>query len=312
MGHLFRRGRDINGILLLDKPYGFSSNDVLQKIKSIFNAKKAGHTGALDPLATGMLPICLGEATKFSQFLLNSDKYYHVIARLGQRTNTSDAEGILLEEKKINFTQGQLDNALENLRGVSFQIPSMYSALKYNGRALYDYARHGIVVERQKRKINIFDLQLICWKGHNLELKIHCSKGTYIRTLIEDLGKSLGCGAHVSNLRRLRVSTYSPDRMVTFTQLNTIVQSTTYISYILLDQLLLPIDSAVMNFPEVNLSPIISAYLKQGQPVQASSAPVQGIVRVTEGKDRYFIGIGIINSNGLVAPKRLVYSNRYL
>ncbi|EFL91841.1 tRNA pseudouridine synthase [Candidatus Regiella insecticola LSR1] len=306
MGRPRRRGRDINGILLLDKPPGFSSNDVLQKIKRLFGANRAGHTGALDPLATGMLPICLGEATKFSQFLLNADKHYHVIARLGQRTDTSDAAGKLLDEKEIKFTQAQLDNALESLRGESLQIPSMYSALKYQGRPLYDYARQGIEVEREKRAISIFDLQFIRWQGHDLELQIHCSKGTYIRTLIDDLGELLGCGAHVSQLRRLQVATYPPERMLTLTQLNTIVESTPSSPYPILDPLLLPMDSAVVNFPEVNLLPVVAAYLKQGQPVQVSSAPVEGMVRITEGEGRHFIGIGIIDDDGRVAPKRLV------
>jgi len=306
MGRPRRRGRDINGILLLDKPPGFSSNDVLQKIKRLFGANRAGHTGALDPLATGMLPICLGEVTKFSQFLLNADKHYHVIARLGQRTDTSDAAGKLLDEKEIKFTQAQLDNALESLRGESLQIPSMYSALKYQGRPLYDYARQGIEVERETRAISIFDLQFIRWQGHDLELQIHCSKGTYIRTLIDDLGELLGCGAHVSQLRRLQVATYPPERMLTLTQLNTIVESTLSSPYPMLDQLLLPMDSAVVNFPEVNLLPVVAAYLKQGQPVQVSSAPVEGMVRITEGEGRHFIGIGIIDDDGRVAPKRLV------
>ncbi|GFN46108.1 tRNA pseudouridine(55) synthase TruB [Candidatus Regiella insecticola] len=306
MGRPRRRGRDINGILLLDKPPGFSSNDVLQKIKRLFGANRAGHTGALDPLATGMLPICLGEATKFSQFLLNADKHYHVIARLGQRTDTSDAAGKLLDEKEIKFTQAQLDNVLESLRGESLQIPSMYSALKYQGRPLYDYARRGIEVERETRAISIFDLQFIRWQGHDLELQIHCSKGTYIRTLIDDLGELLGCGAHVSQLRRLQVATYPPERMLTLTQLNTIVESTPSSPYPMLDPLLLPMDSAVVNFPEVNLLPMVAAYLKQGQPVQVSSAPVEGMVRITEGEGRHFIGIGIIDDDGRVAPKRLV------
>lgn len=306
MGRPRRRGRDINGILLLDKPPGFSSNDVLQKIKRLFGANRAGHTGALDPLATGMLPICLGEATKFSQFLLNADKHYHVIARLGQRTDTSDAAGKLLDEKEIKFTQAQLDNALESLRGESLQIPSMYSALKYQGRPLYDYARRGIEVERETRAISIFDLQFIRWQGHDLELQIHCSKGTYIRTLIDDLGELLGCGAHVSQLRRLQVATYPPERMLTLTQLNTIVESIPSSPYPMLDPLLLPMDSAVVNFPEVNLLPMVAAYLKQGQPVQVSSAPVEGMVRITEGEGRHFIGIGIIDDDGRVAPKRLV------
>ncbi len=215
-----RPGRDINGVLLLDKPSGISSNDALQKVKRIFSANKAGHTGALDPLATGMLPVCLGEATKFSQFLLESDKHYHVIACLGQRTDTSDAQGRVVSERAICFTQAQLDAALEIFRGDSLQIPSMYSALKYQGRPLYEYARQGIEVDRPARNIHIYKLQFIRWAGQILELEIHCSKGTYIRTIIDDLGELLGCGAHVTFLRRLQVATYPGEMMVTLTQLD--------------------------------------------------------------------------------------------
>ena len=208
-----RRGRDINGVLLLDKHQGLSSNDVLQKVKRIYNANKAGHTGALDPLATGMLPICLGESTKFSQFLLDADKRYRVIARLGQRTNTSDADGEVVQERPVEFSQEQLDAALEQFRGDSQQVPSMYSALKYQGKPLYEYARQGIEVPREARDITVYELQFIRWENDELELEIHCSKGTYIRTIIDDLGEVLGCGAHVIYLRRVQVSNYPSERM---------------------------------------------------------------------------------------------------
>ncbi|AJI94527.1 tRNA pseudouridine(55) synthase [Yersinia ruckeri] len=309
MGRPRRRGRDINGVLLLDKPLGLSSNDVLQKVKRLFSANRAGHTGALDPLATGMLPICLGEATKFSQFLLDSDKRYRVIARLGQRTDTSDAEGVLISERDINFTQEQLDAALESFRGDTQQVPSMYSALKHQGKPLYEYARQGIEVEREARDITVYELQFLRWEGTELELEIHCSKGTYIRTIIDDLGELLGCGAHVSYLRRLQVATYPSDRMVTLEQLSTMValaQAEERSPNPELDKLLLPMDSAVLNFPEVNLLPIVAAYVKQGQPVQVAGAPTEGMVRMTEGEERNFIGIGIIADDGRVAPKRLV------
>ncbi len=235
-----RRGRDINGVLLLDKPQGMSSNDALQKVKRIYNANRAGHTGALDPLATGMLPICLGEATKFSQYLLDSDKRYRVIARLGQRTDTSDADGQIVEERylldsdkryrviarlgqrtdtsdadgqiveerPVTFSAEQLAAALDTFRGDIEQIPSMYSALKYQGKKLYEYARQGIEVPREARPITVYELLFIRHEGNELELEIHCSKGTYIRTIIDDLGEKLGCGAHVIYLRRLAVSKY--------------------------------------------------------------------------------------------------------
>ncbi|HHQ6592215.1 TPA: tRNA pseudouridine(55) synthase TruB [Serratia fonticola] len=304
-----RRGRDIHGVLLLDKPQGLSSNDALQKVKRIYNANRAGHTGALDPLATGMLPICLGEATKFSQYLLDSDKRYRVIARLGQRTDTSDADGQIVQERPVNFTQAQLDTALDTFRGNIQQVPSMYSALKYQGKKLYEYARQGIEVPREARSITVYELQFIRWEGDELELEIHCSKGTYIRTITDDLGELLGCGAHVIYLRRLQVAKYPIARMITLEQLNALVEQAQEQSIApseLLDPLLMPMDSPAEDFPEVNLLPAVAGYVKQGQPVQAAGAPASGLVRITEGEERKFIGIGEIADDGRVAPHRLV------
>ncbi|HGM5418103.1 TPA: tRNA pseudouridine(55) synthase TruB [Serratia liquefaciens] len=304
-----RRGRDIHGVLLLDKPQGLSSNDALQKVKRLYNANRAGHTGALDPLATGMLPICLGEATKFSQFLLDSDKRYRVIARLGQRTDTSDADGQIVQERPVNFTQAQLDAALDSFRGDIKQVPSMYSALKYQGKKLYEYARQGIEVPREARSITVYDLQFIRWEGDELELEIHCSKGTYIRTITDDLGELLGCGAHVIYLRRLQVATFPIERMVTLEQLNELLeqaQAQEVAPGELLDPLLMPMDSPVENYPEVNLLPVVAGYVKQGQPVQVAGAPASGMVRITEGEERKFIGVGDIADDGRVAPRRLV------
>ncbi|MEQ9946610.1 tRNA pseudouridine(55) synthase TruB [Pectobacterium aroidearum] len=304
-----RRGRDIHGVLLLDKPQGVSSNDVLQKVKRIFNANRAGHTGALDPLATGMLPICLGEATKFSQYLLDSDKRYRVIARLGQRTDTSDADGNVIEERAIGFSATELDQALEGFRGTTQQVPSMYSALKYQGRKLYEYARQGLTVPREAREITVYELQFIRWEGDELELEIHCSKGTYIRTIIDDLGEKLGCGAHVIYLRRLQVATYPIERMVTLEQLAALVeqaQAQELLPSLSLDPLLMPMESPVIDFPEVNLTPVVAGYLKLGQPVQAANTPLNGMVRITEGDAHKFIGMGEIDSDGRVAPRRLV------
>lgn len=304
-----RRGRDIHGVLLLDKPQGLSSNDALQKVKRIYNANRAGHTGALDPLATGMLPICLGEATKFSQYLLDSDKRYRVIARLGQRTDTSDADGQVVQERPVNFTQAQLDAALDTFRGDIQQVPSMFSALKYQGKKLYEYARQGIEVPREARSITVYELQFIRWEGDELELEIHCSKGTYIRTITDDLGELLGCGAHVIYLRRLQVAKYPIARMVTLEQLNALLEQAQEQGIApseLLDPLLMPMDSPAEDFPEVNLLPAVAGYVKQGQPVQAAGAPASGLVRITEGEERKFIGIGEIADDGRVAPRRLV------
>ncbi|MDP9770623.1 tRNA pseudouridine(55) synthase TruB [Kosakonia cowanii] len=304
-----RRGRDVHGVLLLDKQQGASSNDVLQKVKRLYNANRAGHTGALDPLATGMLPICLGEATKFSQYLLDSDKRYRVIARLGQRTDTSDADGQVVEERPVTFTATELASALESFRGNSQQIPSMYSALKYQGKKLYEYARQGIEVPREARPITVYELLFIRHEGDELELEIHCSKGTYIRTIIDDLGEKLGCGAHVIYLRRLAVSRYPIERMVTLEQLQELVQQAEQQDVPaaeLLDPLLMPMDSPASDFPVVNIPTVVAAYFKNGQPVRASTTPVEGLVRVTEGEEGKFIGMGEIDEQGRVAPRRLV------
>ncbi|AIX75093.1 MAG: tRNA pseudouridine(55) synthase TruB [Mixta calida] len=304
-----RRGRDIHGVLLLDKPQGLSSNDALQKVKRIFRANRAGHTGALDPLATGMLPVCLGEATKFSQYLLDADKRYRVIARLGERTDTSDADGQVISERPIAFNQAQLDAALESFRGETQQVPSMYSALKYQGRPLYEYARQGIDVPREARAITVYELQFIRWQDNELELEIHCSKGTYIRTIIDDLGEKLGCGAHVIMLRRLQVARYPIEKMVTLDQLYALQGEPgdlTPEAQAQLDALLMPMDSPASDYPEVNLSETAAGYFRQGQPVQAANAPRDGLVRVTEGEARKFIGMAQIAEDGRVAPRRLV------
>ncbi|NWA59630.1 tRNA pseudouridine(55) synthase TruB [Pantoea sp. B9002] len=304
-----RRGRDVHGVFLLDKHQGASSNDVLQKVKRLFNANKAGHTGALDPLATGMLPVCLGEATKFSQYLLDSDKRYRVIARLGERTDTSDADGNIVETRAITFDQAALDAALDYFRGDTMQVPTMFSALKYQGRKLYEYAREGITVPREARPIKVFELQFIRWEGDELELEIHVSKGTYIRTIIDDLGERLGCGAHVIMLRRLQVARYPIERMVTLEQLQEVAATVNMAEtpdYSALDALLLPMDSPAEEFPIVNLLPAVAAYFKQGMPVQVADAPEQGLVRVTEGDEHKFIGMAEIAEDGRVAPRRLV------
>lgn len=303
------RGREVDGILLLDKPEGITSNDALQQVKRIYAAAKAGHTGALDPLATGMLPICLGEATKFSQFLLEADKRYRVVAKLGLRTNTSDADGEVVETRQVNVTEEALIAALEPFRGQSQQIPSMFSALKYQGKPLYQYAREGIEIPRESRSITVYELTLIRFEGDEVELEVHCSKGTYIRTIVDDLGEVLGCGAHVAVLRRLAVATYPAERMVTLEQLECILENcrTQEIAPRLeLDPLLLPMETAVASLPEVHMSELVAGYINQGQAVQVSGAPTDGQVRMTVGEQHRFIGVGEIDDDGKVAPKRLV------
>ncbi|MDF4334575.1 tRNA pseudouridine(55) synthase TruB [Vibrio parahaemolyticus] len=304
-----RKGRPINGVILLDKPTGISSNDALQKVKRIYFAEKAGHTGALDPLATGMLPICLGEATKFSQFLLVSDKRYRVIAKLGERTNTSDSDGEVVETRPVDVTLEKLEACIEKFRGESDQVPSMFSALKYQGKPLYEYARKGIEVPRESRKITVYEIILHRFEGDEVEMEVHCSKGTYIRTIVDDLGEMLGCGAHVTMLRRTAVAKYPYEKMVTLEQLNELLEQAHREEIApreLLDPLLMPMDTAVEDLPEVNLIPELADMVQHGQPVQVLGAPEQGPLRLTMGEERLFIGVGEMNDDGKIAPKRLV------
>ncbi|MGF1732858.1 tRNA pseudouridine(55) synthase TruB [Photobacterium kasasachensis] len=305
-----RKGRPVDGVILLDKPTGLSSNDTLQKVKRIFFAQKAGHTGALDPLATGMLPICFGEATKFSQFLLDSDKRYRVVAKLGERTDTSDSDGEVVETREVKVDRGQLERCIAKFRGTTDQIPSMYSALKYQGRKLYEYAREGIEVPRESRKITVYSVELLRFDNNEVEMELHVSKGTYIRTIVDDLGEMLGCGAHVTYLRRTGVSNYPMDRIVTLEQLQALLDQAKEQDIApseLLDPLLLPTDSAVQDLPEVNILPALAVYILNGNPVQAGRVPETGaLVRITVGEQREFIGVGVIDEDGMLAPKRVM------
>lgn len=309
-----RKGRAVNGVLLLDKPYEMSSNHALQAVKRIYFAQKAGHTGALDPLATGMLPICLGEGTKFSQYLLDTDKTYQVTAKLGIRTTTSDADGEIVSEKEVNISAEQLAKALDTFRGTTQQIPSMYSALKYQGQPLYKYAREGIEVPREARDITVFSLDLLRFEKDEVDLNIHVSKGTYIRTIIDDLGELLGCGAHVAMLRRSAVGNYPIDRMVSLPELEALLAQANAEEITpsdILDPLLLPMNSAVDGMHKVYIDDMSANFLRHGNPVQAYNAPDSGSVQVYIGEDEKdinaeFIGVGIINDDGLVAPKRIV------
>ncbi|WP_318510533.1 tRNA pseudouridine(55) synthase TruB [Photobacterium leiognathi] len=305
-----RKGRPINGVILVDKPTGISSNDTLQKVKRIFFAQKAGHTGALDPLATGMLPICFGEATKFSQFLLDSDKRYRVIAKLGERTDTSDSDGEVVETREVKVDRGQLERCIAKFRGTTDQIPSMYSALKYKGRKLYEYAREGVEVPRESRKITVYSVDLLRFENNEVEMELHVSKGTYIRTIVDDLGEMLGCGAHVIMLRRTGVSNFPYERMVTIEQLQAMLDDAKANDVepgTVLDPLLLPTDTAVQDLPEVNILPAIAVHVLNGNPVQAGRVPAEGmLVRISVGQEREFIGVGVIDAKGMLAPKRVM------
>ena len=295
-----KRGRDIDGVFLLDKPQGMSSNDIMQKVKRVFQANKAGHTGALDPLATGMLPICLGEATKFSQFLLDADKRYVVTAKLGERTDTSDAEGQVVETRPVNVETSQILTALEQFRGDILQVPTMFSALKYNGKPLYEYARAGITVEREARPITIFELNFIEYQAPFLTLEVHCSKGTYIRTLVDDLGEVLGCGAHVTVLRRTAVADYPAEKMMTWDALQALAEQGD------LDQHLLPIDTAVSKLPALKLNAEQSKGIGFGQRVKfANEAKLRGQVRLFSDKN-IFLGVALIDDNNVIRPQRLI------
>ena len=298
-----KRGRDIHGVFLLDKPQGMSSNDIMQKVKRIFQANKAGHTGALDPLATGMLPICLGEATKFSQFLLDADKRYLVTAKLGERTDTSDAEGQIVETRDVNVKTPEILTALEQFRGNILQVPTMFSALKYNGKPLYEYARQGITVEREARPITIFELNFIEYNAPYLTLEVHCSKGTYIRTLVDDLGEVLGCGGHVTMLRRTAVADYPTEKMLDWHALQSLAEQQ---DLSLLDALLLPMDTAVAKLPALTLDENQTQGIGFGQRIKFNNPNrLQGQVRLFSHENR-FLGVAMIDENNVIRPQRLV------
>ncbi|WGE47296.1 tRNA pseudouridine(55) synthase TruB [Actinobacillus equuli] len=298
-----KKGRDVHGVFLLDKPQGMSSNDILQKVKRLFQANKAGHTGALDPLATGMLPICLGEATKFSQFLLDSDKRYQVTAKLGERTDTSDAEGQVVETRAVNVGEAEIIAALDQFRGDILQVPTMFSALKHNGKPLYEYARQGITVEREARPITIFELRFIEYSAPYLTLEVHCSKGTYIRTLVDDLGEVLGCGAHVTVLRRLAVANYPIEAMISYEDLQNLSENQPLEA---LDQHLLPLDTAVESLPKINLTAEQTKAVGFGQRVKFENIDqTYGQVRLFS-ENGQFLGVAEITNDNVIRPSRMV------
>jgi tRNA pseudouridine55 synthase len=297
------KGRDIDGILVLDKPIGMSSNACLQQVKRLFEAEKAGHTGSLDPLATGVLPICFGEATKISQFLLDSDKRYRTTIKLGVRTDTADAEGRVIDERSTaHVTAAAVRDAILAFTGDIEQTPPMYSALKHQGQPLYKLARAGKEVARDARPVTIHALTLlgIDAAAATADLEIFCSKGTYVRTLAEDIGEVLGCGAHVQTLRRLQAGAFGEAQCVTMA---TLAQLREAGGLAALDPWLQATDSAVQDLPEVRLPEETAAFLKQGQAVLVRHLPTSGLVRLYDREE--FIGIGTILEDGRVAPKRL-------
>jgi tRNA pseudouridine55 synthase len=297
--------RDVHGILLLDKPVGRSSNAALQDVKHLFGARKAGHTGSLDPLASGLLPICLGEATKVSGFLLDAAKSYWLRCRLGVSTTTGDAEGEVIETRAVPaLTRNGVEAVLARFVGRIEQVPPMYSALKHQGERLYKLARQGIEVERKPREVVIHALTLLELGSDELTLEVRCSKGTYVRTLAEDIGRVLGCGAHVSALRRTALGPFGEASMVTLETLRAHAEQ----GQAALDALLLPMDQALADWPEVRLNADSAYFIRQGQPVQVPRAPVQGWVRIYA--EQGFLGIGEIMDDGRVAPRRLLDTSR--
>ena len=302
------KGRPVDGIFLLDKSIGLSSNRALQQLKHLYGAQKAGHTGALDPLATGMLPICFGEATKFSQFLLDTDKTYVVRAKLGVRTTTSDSDGEVVSEKPVSVNHEQLIQAVEGFLGTTDQYPSMYSALKYQGQPLYKYAREGIEVPRKCRKITVFSLTLDEFDQENNEIQMtaHVSKGTYIRTIVDDLGEVLGCGAHVIMLHRSEVGHYPASQMMSLSALEAMLEEAQVSgsdAHPLLDSLLLPMDTALANLPIVSINTEQEKAFKNGQCSEIADLP-DGIFRVEVLPEQSFIGLGERNELGQLKSKR--------
>jgi len=302
MGRNNRFGRDVHGVLLLDKPQGITSNDVLQKVKRIFNAKKAGHTGSLDKPATGLLPLCFGEATKFTTYLLNADKLYMAKCKLGVTTTTGDQAGDVTAQLDVpRLSHRKLQSVIDSFRGDIQQVPPMYSAIKQNGQRLYELAYQGKEVERPARAVTIYDIELVSFNEDEFEINVHCSKGTYIRTLVEDIGNKIGCGAHITRLYRNGVSKFTSDQMVS---METILERANHGNEAL-DDLLLPIDSIIGDMPQVTLNGAITRYIENGQPVMVPQAPTEGYLRIyNENHD--FIGIGEVLDDGRVAPKRLV------
>lgn len=293
-----RPKKPVSGVLLLDKPLGFSSNQALQKAKWLLQAAKAGHTGTLDPLATGLLPLCFGEATKFAHYLTDADKTYIATIKLGVTTNTGDAEGEILSTQPVNVSQLQFEQTCKQFVGEITQIPPMYSALKHEGKALYEYARAGVEIERKARTVYIRAIQLNAFQTDTVEITVTCSKGTYIRTLAEDIGKQLGCGAHLIGLRRTATANYVIAQTVTLEQFEAMSPDERLAA-------LLPADTAVMHLPAVFFDESSVHYLQQGQSVWQSGAIPKGLLRLYS-EQKVFLGLGELQLDGKIGPRRLI------
>jgi len=291
-----RTYRPLDGVLLFDKPLELSSNIALQKVRRLFQAEKAGHTGTLDPLATGLLPICFGEATKFSNALLDADKTYRATVRLGQTTATGDAEGEVLSIHEVHVTQQQLDEVLEKFRGSSQQLPPMYSALKHAGKPLYEYIRDGVTIERELRDIYIHELLLHGFNGESLDISVRCSKGTYIRTLGEDIGAALGCGGHLTALRRTAIAHFDLQSGYTLDQLSDMSEVERMAS-------LLPVDSLMPDMPKLQLDEVQVKRMAQGQRLGLDTGLPDG--KVSLYGPLGFVGVGRLQGRRLAAERLL-------
>jgi len=291
--------KNINGFLLLDKVIGVSSNKALQQVKGLYQAKKAGHTGSLDPLACGMLPIAFGEATKFSSHLLNADKHYTFTAKLGVKTSSGDAEGEMIETAPVpNISQEQIERVLKDFQGEATQIPPMYSALKHQGQPLYKLARQGIEIERKSRTITLFQLSLTKFTNSEITCKVLCSKGTYIRSLAEDIAKALGTVAHVTYLYRDWVSPFMQHKMIQFEELQTLCASE-------LEHYLLPIETALDHFPTLKINPQQKQDLFHGKPIPWQKDTKKGVYLLVD-EQHQFLGLGQISAESQLKVKRLI------
>ncbi len=302
-----RKGRQLTGIFLLDKEKGLTSNKALQQIKNLFGAAKAGHTGSLDPLATGVLPICFGQATKFSRFLLDAEKSYETTIRLGITTESGDTEARVVLKRPTDFlNMDRVENVLKMFRGKTQQIPPMFSALKVGGERLYKLARKGATIDREPRDIEIYELNLLSLSGNEAKLFIRCSKGTYVRTLVEDIGELIGCGAHVRELRRLQVASFPIRNCSTFNSILSLRQK-----YELLDAKLLPIDSALAGWPKIYVSEELQVSLRHGKTISVESLAPLGLVTIyskTSNRSAEFLGIGEFLADGCLVPKKMLFN----
>jgi len=288
--------RPLDGVLLFDKPLELSSNVALQKVRRLFQAEKAGHTGTLDPLATGLLPICFGEATKFSNALLDADKTYRALLRLGQTTTTGDAEGEIVTEHPVEVRQSDVDAVLAKFRGAIQQLPPMHSALKHQGKPLYEYIRKGETVERELRSVTIHELVLNAFSGNEMDITVRCSKGTYIRTLAEDIGAALGCGAHLIGLRRTAIAHFDLRDAYSLPQLEAMTG-------VERDACVLPPEALMPEMPRLHLDAIQIKRLAQGQRLALDTGLPDG--RVSLYGPQGFIGMGLLQGRRLV-PQRLL------